>query len=59
MGADCGIDGTLTLYVDGEVIDSVTDTTYTSGGVGLITWSGEEATNTDVSFDDYLLTDLP
>jgi len=59
IGADCGIDGTLTLYVNGEVIDSVTDTTYLSGGVGLITWSGEEATNTDVSFDDYLLTDLP
>jgi len=59
LGADCGSDGTLTLYVDGQEIDSVVDTTYTSGGVGLIAWSGEEATNTDVSFDDYLLTDLP
>ena len=59
IGADCGADGTLTLYVDGEEIDSVVDTTYTSGGVGLIAWSGEEATNTNVSFDDYLLTDLP
>ncbi len=59
IGADCGIDGTLTLYVDGDEIDSVVDTTYTSGGVGLITWSSVDATNTDVSFDDYLLTDLP
>jgi len=59
IGADCGSDGTLTLYVDGQEIDSVVDTTYTSGGVGLIAWSGEEATNTNVSFDDYLLTDLP
>lgn len=59
MGADCGVDGTLTLYVNGQEVDSVVDTSYTSGGVGLITWSAEAATNTNVSFDDYLLTDLP
>jgi hypothetical protein len=32
IGADCG-NGTLTLYVDGQQIDSVNDTTYSSGSV--------------------------
>jgi len=59
VGADCGADGTLTLYVNGEEVDSVTDDAYSSGGVGLVAWSAEDATNTDVSFDDYLLADLP
>lgn len=58
LGADCG-HGTLTLYVDGQQIDSVSDTTYLSGGVGLFVWSGEEATSTDVAFDDFLMTELP
>jgi hypothetical protein len=58
VGADCG-HGTLTLYVDGQVIDSVTDEAYTEGGVALFVWSGEEATNTDVAFDDFLMTELP
>jgi hypothetical protein len=58
VGADCGR-GTLTLYVDGQQIASVSDSTYTSGGVGVFTWSGEEATTTDVSFDDFEMTDLP
>jgi hypothetical protein len=58
VGADCG-NGTLTLYVDGQQIASVTDPTYTSGGVALMVWSGEEATNTNVSFDDFLMTQLP
>jgi len=59
VGVDCGSNGKLTLYVDGKQVDSVTDTTYTSGGVGVITWSGEEATNTNVSFDDFIMTSLP
>jgi hypothetical protein len=58
VGADCG-NGTLTLYVDGQQIDSVSDASYTTGGVALFTWSGEEATNTNVSFDDFLMTQLP
>jgi hypothetical protein len=57
LGADCG-NGTLTLYVDGKQIASVSDTTYTSGGVALLTWSGEEATNTNVTFDDFRMTKL-
>jgi hypothetical protein len=58
VGADCG-HGTLTLYVDGQQIASVSDASYVSGGVALFTWSGEDATSTDVSFDDFLMTALP
>jgi Serine/threonine protein kinase len=59
VGADCGADGTLTLYVDGKEIDSVVDPSYSSGGVGLMTWSGEGSSNANVSFDDFLVKDLP
>lgn len=58
IGADCG-NNTLTLYVDGQQIDSVSDTTYTSGNVGLFAWSGEQLNGTDVTFDDFVLTKLP
>ena len=57
IGADCG-NGTLTLYVDDQQIASVSDGSYTKGGVALFTWSGEEATNTDVSFDDFVIREL-
>jgi hypothetical protein len=57
LGADCG-NGSLTLYVDGQQIASVSDSTYVSGGVGLLTWSGEEATSADVTFDDFVMTKL-
>ena len=57
VGADCG-NGTLTLYVDGKQIDSVTDSSFSSGQVAILAWSGEEATNTNVSFDDFLMTEL-
>ncbi len=58
IGADCG-NGTLTLYVDGQQVDSVSDTTYTTGNVGLFAWSGEELNGTNVSFDDFVVTKLP
>jgi hypothetical protein len=57
VGADCG-NGILTLYVDGKQIDSVSDTTYTSGGVALFAWSGEKASSADVTFDDFVMTKL-
>ena len=56
-GADCG-GGVLTLYVDGNQIDSVTDTTYTKGDVGLFVCSGSNA-NAEVRFDDFVATKLP
>jgi hypothetical protein len=55
VGADCG-NGILTLYVDGQVIDSVPDSTYTSGFVGLFTWSGDNVSTADITFDDFLVT---
>jgi len=57
MGADCG-NGTLTLYVDGQQIASVSDSTYTSGGVGLFTWSGQDVASADVTFDNFVMTKL-
>lgn len=57
VGADCG-NGTLTLYVDGKQIASVSDTSYTNGGVALFTWSGEEASSTSVTFDDLVIKKL-
>ncbi|HJR81803.1 MAG TPA: hypothetical protein VJ821_17155 [Anaerolineales bacterium] len=58
IGADCG-NNTLTLYVDGQQVDSVSDSTYTSGNVGAFAWSGEQLNGTDVSFDDFVVTKLP
>ena len=58
IGADCG-NGTLTLYVDGQQVDSVSDSAYTSGSVGLFAWSGEDLGGTEVIFDDFVVTKLP
>ena len=58
IGADCG-NGTLALYVDGQPIVSVSDSSFSNGGVAVFTWSGEEATTTDVSFDDFEMRGLP
>ena len=58
VGADCG-NGMLVLYVDGQAIASVSDSTYLSGGVGLFTWSGEDVGSANVSFDDFVMTELP
>jgi hypothetical protein len=56
FGADCGA-GALTLYVNGVKIDSVTDRTFTEGGVGLFIWSAEEPSGT-ISYDDFVMTAL-
>src|SRR5688572_21130875 len=58
VGADCG-NGNLTLFVDGQQIASISDSTYTGGGVAVFTWSGEEAASANVSFDDFAMTELP
>ena len=58
VGADCG-NGRLTLYVDGQQVASVNDSTYTRGQVALLVWSGEEAGMiNNVSFDDFVMTEL-
>ena len=58
VGADCG-NGTLSLYVDGQQIASASDSTYTSGGITLFIWSGENIGTVNVTFDDFLMTQLP
>jgi len=57
MGLDCG-NGTLTLYVNGQQIDTVADSSYTSGGVGIFAGSDDEESGTTVTFDDFVLTKL-
>ena len=57
IGADCG-NGTLTLYVDGQQVASVSDTTYTDGGVALFAWSGEDVASANVTFDDFVMREL-
>jgi serine/threonine protein kinase len=57
IGMDCG-NGTLTLYVDGVLIDSVADDTYTTGTIGLIAWSGANVDHGDVTFDDFVVQKL-
>ncbi|MCK6538589.1 MAG: protein kinase [Anaerolineales bacterium] len=57
LGLDCG-NGALSLYVDGQLIDSVLDDTYTSGTSGLIVWSGNDVSSADVTFDDFILRAL-
>ena len=58
IGLDCG-NGAITLYVNGQMIDTVTDASYTTGHVGLLTFSGKTASGVSVSFDDFIITALP
>jgi hypothetical protein len=57
IGADCASDGTLTLYVNGKKIDSVQDTTYAKGDVGMFTWTSSDPA-AEVHFDDLVVTSL-
>lgn len=57
IGLDCG-NGNLALYVNGQLIDSVSDSTYTSGVVGLFAASGEQDSGANITFDDFVVTKL-
>jgi hypothetical protein len=52
LGLDCK-NGSMTLYVNGQQIDSVSDSTYTSGTFGLFGASDDEQNGTSVLFDDF------
>jgi hypothetical protein len=56
VAADCG-NGTLALYVNGELIASASDTTFTEGEVGLFALSADTGT-AEVHFDDFLVETL-
>ncbi len=57
LGLDCG-GGSLTLYVNGQKVDSVSDSTYTSGVIGLFAASDDENSGANVTFDDFVVTKL-
>jgi hypothetical protein len=57
IGADCG-NGNLVLYVNGQQVASVQDSSYTSGKIGLFAGSNETANSVDVTFDDFIVTAL-
>jgi hypothetical protein len=57
LGLDCA-NGTLTLYVNGQLIDSVSDSTYTSGVIGLFAASHDQQSGANVTFDDFVVTKL-
>jgi len=54
---DCG-GGVLTLYVNGQQIDSVSDSTYVSGTVGLFASTDDVSGGASVIFDDFVVTKL-
>jgi len=57
IGLDCA-NGSLTFYVNGQKIDSVSDSSYTSGVIGLFAASGDQDSGTNVTFDDFVVTKL-
>ena len=57
LGLDCG-NGSMTLYANGQMIDSVSDSTYTSGSVGIFAASNDEPSGTVAIFDDFAMTKL-
>ena len=53
LGMDCGTDGKLTLFVNGRRIDSIADSTYTQGYVGLFVWSSPHVNAAAVNFSNF------
>ncbi|MBI5842780.1 MAG: hypothetical protein HZB19_22030 [Chloroflexi bacterium] len=57
IGADCG-NGTITMYINGQQVASVQDSTYTNGKVGLFAGSNDTPNSVNVTFDDFVVTAL-
>lgn len=57
IGMDCG-NGAISLYVNGQLIDTGYDEEYATGGVALFAWSDEVANGVTVFFDDFIITEL-
>lgn len=51
--ADC-VGDSLSLYANGELVHSVSDSTFASGDVGLIAGTFEDP-GTDIAFDDFVV----
>src|SRR5271157_1845782 len=58
LGMDCDSDSTLTLYVNGIRIDTVMDSTYAKGHVGLFVWSSPHVNAADVNFSNFKITSI-
>jgi hypothetical protein len=48
----------MTLYVNGHQIDNVSDSSYTSGSVGLFLASQDQRNGAAVIFDNFATTKL-
>lgn len=57
LGLDCGANS-MTLYVNGEMVDSVSDSTYVEGQVGLFVANDTNPNGGDVIFDNFVMTKL-
>jgi hypothetical protein len=57
LGVDCKY-GSMALYANGQLIDSVSDSSYPSGSVGLFAASDDQNTGTTIIFDDFVMTKL-
>jgi hypothetical protein len=57
LGLDCK-NGSMTLYVNGQTIDSVSDSTYTSGVFGLFAASDDQQSGASVIFDDFVTSKI-
>jgi hypothetical protein len=57
LGLDC-TNGSMTLYVNGHQIDNVSDSSYTSGSVGLFLASQDQRNGAAVIFDNFATTKL-
>jgi hypothetical protein len=53
LGLDCK-NGSMTLYVNGQLIDSASDSEYTSGVFGLFAASDDQPSGASVTFDDFV-----
>jgi hypothetical protein len=56
VGADCS-GGQYVLYANGKKIASASDSTYTSGDVGLFAWTGDKVP-AEIHYDDIVVTKL-
>ncbi len=57
LGLDCKY-GSMTLYVNGQTIESVTDSSYPNGSVGLFAANDDQNTGATVIFDDFAIRKL-
>jgi hypothetical protein len=57
LGLDCS-NGSMALYVNGQLIDSVSDSSYPNGSVGLFAASDDQNTGAAVIFDDFAMTKI-